>query len=647
MSQTIGEVSINLRMSLASFKQDVKNGTKAASDASKGMADAVGGSSREAKASLALIGEEIGVSIPRHIRGFIAAMPGATAALSAAFSAVAVIALIKVVAEVIEKIKKFREGLEQTAAGASRLGDSMNKTRLETQAALDELQAKLIGINRGALAEMEYKLAHVHELLQSAKLGDELKATLDAAAKNFDKGILTPGGGAAADELKKFQESLHDVLTQEGRPAALEAVGDEIEKVNAKIDELKKHTYEGGTVVANQIVSYQRYALALGAIQASLDGSLSVSAKQRQVDEAAVQKERVKEETDANSKIVEARKQLNSLLNQTATALGKDSASPYDKEIQKLNELIEGWTDYKFTWESAHKGISAVANDQVNQLRKEIELLKAEADSAIDTAIKLANQKSSVDTGKLIANSVPLPVYSGTKQAEELYKISHSSAEAQREAQAVYEATRNSTERYAAEIEKLNLLLKEGEISQQTYNRAVQEAKLKYDEVAKSTRQFGADVFDAIKTGALFGSSWQNVLETLGIELAQLILKMTLFKNLAATAGPGGSGGGGFFSQLLGGFFGGFKATGGPVYQGNSYVVGEHGPELWTPDTSGRLVPNNQLKSGGSSGGDKPVVQQFHMTVNGVQDVDSFRKNQGQISADMLALMAAAHKRNR
>lgn len=45
---------------------------------------------------------------------------------------------------------------------------------------------------------------------------------------------------------------------------------------------------------------------------------------------------------------------------------------------------------------------------------------------------------------------------------------------------------------------------------------------------------------------------------------------------------------------------GGFteKAHGGPVLAGRSYLVGERGPELFTPDRSGRITPNHQLGAG-------------------------------------------------
>jgi len=60
------------------------------------------------------------------------------------------------------------------------------------------------------------------------------------------------------------------------------------------------------------------------------------------------------------------------------------------------------------------------------------------------------------------------------------------------------------------------------------------------------------------------------------------------------------------------GTFGGGKAVGGPVSGGTSYLVGERGPELFTPNSSGMITPNNRL---GGSGGNT-----FNITVNGAID---------------------------
>jgi len=51
--------------------------------------------------------------------------------------------------------------------------------------------------------------------------------------------------------------------------------------------------------------------------------------------------------------------------------------------------------------------------------------------------------------------------------------------------------------------------------------------------------------------------------------------------------------GGGFWGKL----FGGGKASGGPVQGGTSYLVGEKGPELFTPGQSGDVIPNDALEA--------------------------------------------------
>lgn len=65
---------------------------------------------------------------------------------------------------------------------------------------------------------------------------------------------------------------------------------------------------------------------------------------------------------------------------------------------------------------------------------------------------------------------------------------------------------------------------------------------------------------------------------------------------------------------FVGGLFGGGKATGGSVAGGTTYLVGEQGPELFTPSASGYIVPNGKL---GGGGGGNTVV---NVTVNGAID---------------------------
>lgn len=64
-------------------------------------------------------------------------------------------------------------------------------------------------------------------------------------------------------------------------------------------------------------------------------------------------------------------------------------------------------------------------------------------------------------------------------------------------------------------------------------------------------------------------------------------------------------------SGIISGAFGGGRASGGPVTSGTTYLVGEKGPELFTPNTSGAIIPNGAMGGSGTT---------INLTVNGAID---------------------------
>jgi len=60
--------------------------------------------------------------------------------------------------------------------------------------------------------------------------------------------------------------------------------------------------------------------------------------------------------------------------------------------------------------------------------------------------------------------------------------------------------------------------------------------------------------------------------------------------------------------------FGGGQADGGPVSARTTYLVGERGPELFTPNKSGTIIPNDELgglwgdTAGAGNGGAQVIV---------------------------------------
>lgn len=80
----------------------------------------------------------------------------------------------------------------------------------------------------------------------------------------------------------------------------------------------------------------------------------------------------------------------------------------------------------------------------------------------------------------------------------------------------------------------------------------------------------------------------------------------------------------------------GARAGGGPVDAGLAYLVGERGPELFVPQTSGSIVPN-----GAMAGSARPQIVMNVQT----RDASSFLKSETQIAA-MLSRALARGQRN-
>lgn len=87
--------------------------------------------------------------------------------------------------------------------------------------------------------------------------------------------------------------------------------------------------------------------------------------------------------------------------------------------------------------------------------------------------------------------------------------------------------------------------------------------------------------------------SFEDVAKRIGVALIESLAIQPFITSLQNFLTGGSSGGpvGGIFGAL----FGGFLAGGGPVIPNRAFVVGEQGPELFVPRTSGQVIPNNRM----------------------------------------------------
>lgn len=180
----------------------------------------------------------------------------------------------------------------------------------------------------------------------------------------------------------------------------------------------------------------------------------------------------------------------------------------------------------------------------------------------------------------------------------------------------IYESIRGPQEEAIRTQEALNALFNENRITAQEYARAMNDVGAALDRVsgtaaggfsaglktannilndtsslAESTvvNAFGA-AEDAIAKFATTGKfSFSDLLESIQADLARLLARQALLGLLNALTG--GLGGTALGAVLGGGGFGGGRASGGDVQGGRSYLVGEEGPELFTPPSAGNVVP--------------------------------------------------------
>ena len=84
-----------------------------------------------------------------------------------------------------------------------------------------------------------------------------------------------------------------------------------------------------------------------------------------------------------------------------------------------------------------------------------------------------------------------------------------------------------------------------------------------------------------------------QVLRQMVAQLVAAVAQALILKAIMLAVGGPSSGVGSFLASA----FGGARASGGPVSFGKTYLVGERGPELFTPGGSGTIIPNHKLQS--------------------------------------------------
>jgi hypothetical protein len=195
---------------LGKASQDAENFGKTAAAAG----EQVDFSMAEARGSTALLGEELGVHIPRHLQTLIAEIPGVGAAFATMLPIVGVVAAIGIIEKLIEKhaeaAQALASGWEKSAEGITDHNDKLDLSIAKYEQLIDKLE----GVpNNGLDVALAQARVEADELSKSLKTDvDELDKLLEKGARGGLMAKLL--GESGTDQAKNIVAGLSDAMAQ-------------------------------------------------------------------------------------------------------------------------------------------------------------------------------------------------------------------------------------------------------------------------------------------------------------------------------------------------------------------------------------------------------------------------------------------------
>lgn len=343
----------------------------------------------------------------------------------------------------------------------------------------------------------------------------------------------------------------------------------------------------------------------------------------------SLDKEKVtNEELAARLKDVNAeyeRKIIQQVAEEKTTELLRKRIALQEKEAELVKQIAQ--EENKKTDSTALGGAAGLGGDNLTT----ITALNAQLEGVRSEQTQLNEEIAT--TQQMYAEM--LPTVEGIKEVQEQKleggveetQVVKEQTEAVKEQAMEYENMHQMREQALADLQKQKdwlseqeaLAMQEAAEGLEQYSDTLDEVKAKTGDVQEQTSGFGqmltgvfsglsntiSGVFESMLTGAEV--SFKGIIKMLVRLIAKLAAAAIAAAVLAALLPGAGS------AKLATGAkaaltfkdlfanFAGFRADGGPVSSGKSYIVGERGPELFTPNVSGGITPNHML-GGGAAG---------------------------------------------
>ena len=421
----VGTLTVDLVANTATFTADLGKAGNSLDEFGQKAAqagDTMDYSMREARGSLMLVSEEVGVHIPRHLQTLIAEIPGVGLAFAEMLPLVGVFAAIALLGELIVKGQEAKEKLAQ---GWDKLGittqevfSSLDDKMLAIGIRADELagnhlavlREKLLQVDRASMKELiaefgkldaaaDGVFANLKTHWYSMHVGsDGAKHALAEFKSQYDMLILTGKTTEASDLLKGTLESAEKSLkTMQSASFVARGMGEVskegMESQKAWIEVLKAQLEVQQKVNDNNSGEKQNLKTEDGQQEAARQQALyeaqQKGLEQRRRAEAAFEKERLAEKKKALHEEVEleeaqarATEAIVAAEAKTQDALAKESANMQTAMARIQSSAEEQEARHRLAMRQSTEAKATAAEIQAVQRRADVELAALDRDSA-------------------------------------------------------------------------------------------------------------------------------------------------------------------------------------------------------------------------------------------------------------------------
>jgi hypothetical protein len=186
MGTVIGTLTVNLEANTATFSGDLGKASgdlKVFADDAGAAGTKVDYSMMEARHGVMMLGEELGIHLPRGVTTFIASLGPVGAAMEMAFPFLAIILGATIL---IEHFTKLHDAALKAAEAGTHAFEEVGQSLEDATAKSRELKIKIAELTGSSVTALETKLHSVRDLLASMKLAPGLKAEFADFAKSIE-----------------------------------------------------------------------------------------------------------------------------------------------------------------------------------------------------------------------------------------------------------------------------------------------------------------------------------------------------------------------------------------------------------------------------------------------------------------------------